>query len=321
MLPVLMGGLIVLGLGSWYMLGGARGPAASRGDQPGGLPPMGQSVDLPHIHGLGFSPDGRQILVPAHTGLRTFAEGAWRTPDVPAHDYMGFVATDDGFYSSGHPAPGSALPNPLGLVKSMDGGTTLSQLGFAGESDFHLMGVGYRNHTIYVLNPAPNARLGAGLYYSLDDGASWQQSTMNGISGQPIQTAVHPSEASIVALATDTGVFLSSDYGATFTRVGSDGLVTAAAFHPDGTRLFFGATVLSTYDLHTEQVTILPTPAITGRDALSNIAANAVQPDEVVIATFERNIFRTEDGGQSWQQLARSGTGITPPQSGRPGAV
>lgn len=56
---------------------------------------------------------------------------------------MGYVATDNGFYSSGHPHPSAGLINPFGLIKSSDGGHTLTKLGFEGESDFHLMGVGY----------------------------------------------------------------------------------------------------------------------------------------------------------------------------------
>ncbi|MGH2537487.1 MAG: hypothetical protein ACRDHL_08850, partial [Candidatus Promineifilaceae bacterium] len=102
------------------------------------------AVEFPHIHGLGFSADGRQLFVPAHDGLRLFSNGQWQIPDAAGHDYMGYAPADDGFYSSGHPHPSSGLVNPLGLVKSNDGGQTLTRLGFEGESDFHLMGVGYQ---------------------------------------------------------------------------------------------------------------------------------------------------------------------------------
>jgi hypothetical protein len=101
---------------------------------------------MPHIHGLGFSGDGKQLLVPAHDGFRVYAEGAWEMPALPVYDYMGFAPANDGFYSSSHPGPSSRLVNPLGLVKSTDGGKTLDSLGFEGESDFHLMGVGYYSH-------------------------------------------------------------------------------------------------------------------------------------------------------------------------------
>lgn len=105
-------------------------------------------VTMEHVHGLGFSSDGKQIILPAHNGLVSYSEGKWQNLDAPKHDYMGFHAVDHGFYSSGHPEPGSKLKNPLGIVKSSDFGKTLTILGLEGESDFHAMAVGYKNHAI-----------------------------------------------------------------------------------------------------------------------------------------------------------------------------
>lgn len=267
------------------------------------------SVDMPHIHGLGFSPDGRQLIVPAHDGLRVFAEGEWSVSDAPAHDYMGYTPVDEGFYSSGHPHPSSGLINPFGLVKSTDGGETLERLGFEGESDFHLMGVGYENHAIYVLNPAPNSRLAAGMHVSLDDGQTWQPCTAQGLIARPFRIAVYPTDANRVAVATEAGLYLSTDYGDSFTRIGEAAPVTAAVFHPNGQTLLFGANQLSTYALSSEQITALPSPNIVGDDAISYIAVNPVQNEEIALATFNRDIYLSSDGGQTWQQIAADGKG------------
>lgn len=267
------------------------------------------SVDMPHIHGLGFSPDGGQLIVPAHDGLRVFADGEWSVPDSPAHDYMGYTPVDEGFYSSGHPHPSAGLANPFGLVRSSDGGETLERLGFEGESDFHLMGVGYENHAIYVLNPASNSRLAAGMHASLDDGQTWQPCAAQGLTARPFQIAVHPTEANQVAVATEAGLYLSTDYGDSFTRIGSTAPVTAVAFHPNGQSLLFGANQLSTYDLASEQVTAVPTPAVAADDAVGYIAVNPVQEGEIALATFNRDIYLSSDGGQTWQQIAKQGKG------------
>lgn len=266
-------------------------------------------VEMPHIHGLGFSPDGEQLLVPAHDGLRIYANGQWSVPDGPAHDYMGFTPASDGFYSSGHPHPSSGLVNPLGLIKSTDGGQTFAQLGFAGESDFHFMTVGYHNHAIYVGNPAPNSRLQPGIHYSLDDGKTWQQSALQGLTAQPIQMAVHPTEANVVAVATEQGVFLSTDHGNTFATVGPTDRVTAVTFHLEGKHLLFGYQQLFTYDLSAQQVEPVPSPAVAEEDAISYIAVNPVQMDELAVATFGRNIYLSQDGGQSWTRIAQEGKG------------
>lgn len=266
------------------------------------------TVEFRHIHGLGFSADGRQLLVPAHDGLLIFENGGWTVPNLPVHDYMGFSPTDNGFYSSGHPGPGSNRVNPLGLVSSADEGRTLNTLAFEGESDFHVMGVGYANHAVYVLNAAQNSRLAVGLYYTLDDGQTWEQSQAQGISGAPIQIAVHPTEASIVALAAEGGLFLSNDYGDTFTQVSQDAPISSAAFDPDGSRLFFGYQSLNIYTLENGITTALTVPSITGNDAVGFIAANPVS-DEIAFATFNKDIYRSADNGQSWQPIARQGVG------------
>lgn len=268
----------------------------------------GSAVQFRHIHGLGFSEDGQQLFVPAHDGLLVYQNGRWEIPNLPVHDYMGYSAVDDGFYSSGHPGLGANLVNPLGLIRSTDGGRTITTLAFEGESDFHLMGVGYRSHAIYVLNPSPNSRLSAGLHYSLDEGQTWTQSAGQGIAGSPFQIAVHPSEAQTVALAAESGLFLSNDYGDTFTRVGETAPVSAAAFDPDGRRLFFGYQSLYAYDLTSGQTTALQSPSLTGEDAISYITLNT-QSNQIALATFNRNIYFSQDDGQAWEQIAEEGNG------------
>src|SRR5215218_222166 len=100
---VLIGSLAVLIVSGWYVFGRARTAPGLTNTQGSGAQGI---VDFPHIHGLGFSADGRQLIVPAHTGLRIFVDDKWQRPDVPTNDYMGYAATNDGFYSSGHPGSG-----------------------------------------------------------------------------------------------------------------------------------------------------------------------------------------------------------------------
>ena len=305
------GGAMLLLLIGWNMLSGApRNTPPSSGSTMGDQARGQGRAEMPHMHGLGFSHDGRQLFVAAHDGLRAFADGTWSTPDIPPHDYMGYSPTDNGFYSSGHPANPRVLINPFGLIKSTDGGKTLTKLGFEGESDFHIMGVGYTSHAIYVLNPAPNSKLPPGLHSSLDDAKTWKPSVMQGVTAQPIQIAVHPTDPDVVALATEGGLMLSSNAGATFERIGTAEPVTAAAFSPRGEQLFFGYTTLSVYNLADKKVMALPMPGNVGNDAVSAIAVNPVRPDEIAFASFERHIYLSQNGGQSWKQIAQAGKGV-----------
>lgn len=74
----------------------------------------------------------------------------------------GLSSNENGFFASGHPEPGANLKNPLGLMKSSDGGNTLEKLAFYGESDFHNLAVGYNTEAIYLYNERPNSKLQQG---------------------------------------------------------------------------------------------------------------------------------------------------------------
>jgi hypothetical protein len=286
----------------------ASGPAASAGALHSDDDHSHDDLEeISHLHGLGFSADGRQLIVPAHTGLRIYENGAWHTPATPAHDYMGFALVDDGFYSSGHPAPDSSLVDPLGLVKSSDSGATLQPLGFVGESDFHTMGVGYRSHAIYLVNPAPNAGMQPGPYYSLDRGATWQPFVGRGVSAAPYAIAVHPDEPGTLALPTDTGLLQSIDYGANFALVGPPAPATAAVYSLDGTRLLFGATSLAALDLASGAVTLLNSPQLAADDVLTYIATSPTAPETLAVTTLECDIFLSLDNGATWAQIADNG--------------
>lgn len=290
-LPLLvLGGLIVWGM---------------RPDTPA---PSGQAaITIPHLHGIGYSADGRQIIVAAHDGLRIVQDGIWSIPASPPHDYMGYAPVDTGFYSSGHPAPGARQTNPLGLIKSTDGGATLIPLGFAGQSDFHVMGVGYVSHAIYVVNAVPNATLGVGLYASMDEGKTWIPCAAQGLPSAPLQLAVHPTQPATVAIGTDQGLFLSSDSGATFTRIGPAAPATAVAWSAADGHLLFGGSTLTRYDMVQRQLVAIPIPTTA---PLTALAINPIAARDLTLATHDRDIYRSPDGGQTWTQLAASGRGV-----------
>lgn len=267
-----------------------------------------QTVAFPDIHGMSFTGNGEQLRVATHTGLVAYQAGRWSKPDLPINDYMGYSGTEKGFFSSGHPeVANSPLGSPLGLVRSEDDGASLTSMNFSGESDFHVMGASYYGETVYVLNSHPNSLLSTGLYYSLDAGQTWHQSALIGLTANPIQVAVHPREAAIVAIASQNGLFLSNDFGMTFTRLDYAGSVTTVAFAPDGEELFFGFENLFSYHLASEQITALPSsPDINSKQAILYITINPAS-DELAIATSDRDIFYSPDKGQSWQQIGADG--------------
>ncbi|NUZ08435.1 F510_1955 family glycosylhydrolase [Piscinibacter koreensis] len=273
-----------------------------------------EPVTLTHVHGLSYSADGSRLMVPSHHGLAVYAAGQWSKAPGPAHDFMGFSGTRTALYSSGHPAAGSGLKNPFGLIKSKDGGKSWLQLGLEGESDFHTMATSYGTNAVYVVNPHPNSRMSAqGIYFTLDDGRTWQRAQGRGLAGQLHGLAVHPSDPATVAAATDQGLFVSKDSGTTYRAVVSGKRVLSAAFALDGKDLwwsgFDGRPTLSVLALQQPDASsrLANLPAL-GEDAVSYFAQNPARPNDMAIATFRKSVFISQDGGRNWVLIADEGT-------------
>ncbi|MEO5669891.1 MAG: F510_1955 family glycosylhydrolase [Ramlibacter sp.] len=272
-------------------------------------------VMLMHVHGLSYSADGQQLVIPSHNGLAVFASGHWSKAAGPAHDYMGYSATRDTLYSSGHPAPGSGLTNPFGLIKSRDGGKTWQKLGLEGESDFHMLAAGYGTNAVYVVNHQPNSRMSqAGIYYTLADGLKWQRAEARGLGAKLNSLAVHPTDAKLVAVGTDDGLYLSRDSANSFEPLLGGTRVLAATFDLDGQHLWFSghagratlARVALTAGAKPETAAL---PQMT-EDAVAYIAQNPARHDEIAVATFKRSVFLSKNSGRSWTQVAKEGSGV-----------
>ena len=110
------------------------GPATAGGHTAVGLPSA-------HVHGVARNPADDRVYLASHDGLfRYEAGGPVRVG--PVIDLMGFtVAGPDRFYASGHPGPGVDLPQPVGLIESLDAGATWTVRSRGGQSDFHTLTV------------------------------------------------------------------------------------------------------------------------------------------------------------------------------------
>jgi photosystem II stability/assembly factor-like uncharacterized protein len=269
-------------------------------------------IVLHHVHGLAYSPDGRRLMIPSHHGLAVFENGTWTKAPGPQHDYMGFSGTAKNLYSSGHPAPGSGLINPFGLIRSRNGGQTWDKLGLEGETDFHLLSASWNAGAIYVWNPAPSSRLKRrGLHYTLDEGVAWKSARAEGLVGEPRALAVHPDNAAALAVATSQGLYVSRDFGERFAEQSDKGEGLGAFFDLDGKHVWYAGferqATLVRIPLDGGRPVDIALPALS-RDAVAYIAQNPARRLEYAIATFERSVYVSKDGGRSWRRVADRGT-------------
>jgi hypothetical protein len=272
---------------------------------------QGQGVTLMHVHGLAYSSDGKQLMLPSHHGLAVYRNGKWSKAPGPQHDYMGFSATAKHLYSSGHPAAGSGLVNPFGLIRSRDGGKSWDKLGLEGETDFHLLATGWNSNAIYVWNPAPNSRMkAAGLHYTVNDGFVWKRASAAGLNGEPRALAVHPDNAATLAMATSEGLYLSKDSGESFAKAAGDGEGLSVFFDLEGKSVWYGAfdgrAKLTRLPLAGGRAVQAALPPLKD-DAVAYIAQNPARRLEYAIATFGRSVYISKDAGQSWSQIADRG--------------
>ena len=271
--------------------------------------PLHAAQLLFHVHGLSYSADGKALLVPSHFGLAIFKEGRWTESDGPIHDFAGFSVASSAIYASGHPPPGTGLPDPLGLVKSTDGGLTWKSLTLGGEIDFHVIAAGFRSNALYVLNSQPTSAMPiAGMYLTRDEGRTWRQAATRGLKGEILALAAHPLVAEIVAAATDQGLYLSRDAGDSFRRIAGKA-ATGVAFDAQGRYLHYAlATSNKLVSVPLEQGTrrVVDLPRF-GLDFVTHIAPNPRDDRILALATRGRSIFLSEDGGSTWREIAKRG--------------
>lgn len=265
---------------------------------------------LTDVHGLSFSADGTSLFVSSHTGLAIFRQGRWAEVNGPIHDFVGFSSSALAMYASGHPPKGSRLPDPLGLVRSTDGGQTWQSLALEGEADFHRIAAGFRSGAVYVISTLPNSAMPEpGLHLTRDEGRHWRRAAARGLEGAIFAIAAHPMEAGTVAVATDTGLYLARDGGDTFGRVDGKRAATAVAFDVDGRHLRYARATrreLVSIPLAGSARTLVRLPPI-GLDYVTHISQSPANPRELVIATDRRHVFVTRDGGSSWRPIAKDG--------------
>ena len=119
-----------------------------------------------HIHHVKVIEN--KVLVLTHEGLfELVGENDMKLVGKDRIDVMGFTSLGKVLVASGHPAIGSKMPNPIGLVKSLDGGLTWKAISLVGKVDFHFLeGAG---SDLYGADSQTGKFM-----YSADSGQTWR---------------------------------------------------------------------------------------------------------------------------------------------------
>ncbi|WP_102274486.1 F510_1955 family glycosylhydrolase [Cytobacillus massiliigabonensis] len=266
---------------------------------------------LERINGLGYPGNDEGLYIASHQGVKIFTEEGWLEGSSQKHEYMGFQASEDGFYASGSPEENSDLKSPLGLVKSADKGATLEKLAFYGESNFQFLSKGYGTNSIYIINQKENSELGLGVYLSEDDGKSWNPVALNGFDADTLgMIASHPTNSSKMAMSTRSGIFMSEDKGENMKMVTAPFMTTALAFSEEN--LYFSAVednkvLFYRMDINTKQAVQLEIPFLNYDNPVTFIAVNPKNNGTISFATYLNDVYESNDGGKNWDLVLKNG--------------
>ena len=276
------GAIVAAVLAAALGLAGCASPAAGTTPRPA---TSASSSSLPgvHIHGVAATGDGSTILIGTHQGVYDVS-AAEPVRLSSADDFMGLAGDPAGtLWASGHPGPGSSKPNPLGLLRSTDGGRTWTTVSNEGVSDFH------------ALTVTKSGLVGFdGALKRTSTGEAW---TAVSSSLHPAVLAGHPSTDTVLA-TTEKGLFASRDAGATWLAVPSAPLIQFAAF-ADAQRVIGVApdgAVYSSADAGVSWTRL--GDAGKGVEAVTAVAAPG-QPVRVLAAT-DSGLLESRDGGATF---------------------
>ncbi|MBJ7281002.1 MAG: hypothetical protein JHD31_03935 [Rhodoluna sp.] len=184
-------------------------------------------VEFGHVHGI-VDLGGGKMLLGTHTGIYSITSAGEVSGPIGGNDFdaMGITGNNLVQYASGHPGPNTSaeLGSPsLGIVRSVDLGTTWTPVAFNGVEDFHVL-TASSSKTIFGIGSSSSD-----LRISLDGGMTWTA----GPAVEAVDLAV-TSKGSLFA-ATPTGLQLSQDQGSTFSLLkDSPTLYNIAASQSDG---------------------------------------------------------------------------------------
>jgi photosystem II stability/assembly factor-like uncharacterized protein len=172
------------------------------------------------VHGVAFHPADDALLLATHEGLVEVSDGGELTAVGPVIDLMGFAVAGDRYLASGHPGLRVDLPQPVGLIESIDGGQTWAVLSRSGQSDFH------------ALTASSGGILGwDGSLLRSTDGLTWEQLD---IPAEPHALTAAPDGAVVLA-TTQQGLLRSTDAGSSWSAVDGAPLLQVVDWAEDGT--------------------------------------------------------------------------------------
>lgn len=256
--------------------------------------PLSELMSATHVHGIGPGSGGPDSLILAtHNGLWAvdMASGTATRLGDSQDDFMGYSAvlsSPGTAFASSHPATGGNI----GVIRTEDAGQSWIHVsdGLDGPVDFHNMEVSRADPAV-IYGIGHDRRV----QRSVNGGVTWE--VMGEAPEKLIDIATAPSDATQVYAATEAGLFLSPDGGASWQPVIEGAPVSTVDTGPDG--------MVRAVDLANGLVTLVEGGEITQVSAdlpdgyLLFLSTTSVDPFRLAALTAKGRLVASQDGGIS----------------------
>jgi len=236
-----------------------------------------------HIHHLKVVE--KKVFVLTHEGLYELVSmNNMKLIGKDKIDVMGFTTLGKALFASGHPAQGSKAPNPIGFLKSIDGGSTWRAVSLVGKVDFHLL-EGARSELYGADSQSGN------LMHSADSGKTWSSLGANNFS----DIAVSPNKAGMAIAIKDSELLLTQNAFKTSSKIVSGLKMTQIEWRKSGLYALSGRSLYKSTNsgkTWTKLSTFKGDPGI--------LSAS----DQLMLVTVGSEIYTSKNEGKSFRKIS-----------------
>ena len=243
-----------------------------------------QSLDsVSHIHHIKAVEN--KVLVLTHEGLyELVGKNDMKLIGKDRIDVMGFTSLGKLLFASGHPAKGSKMPNPIGLVKSLDGGLTWKSVSLVGKVDFHFLeGAGT---DLY----GADSQTGK-LMYSSDSGKTWKDLGENTFT----DIAVSPEISGMAVAIKDSQLLFTENAFKSTTKIKSTLTMSQIEWRKSG---LYGLSGNSLYKSTNSGKTWTKQSTFKGAPGILSAS------DQLMLVTVGSDIYTSKNEGKSFRKIS-----------------
>ena len=236
-----------------------------------------------HIHQVKVVEN--KMLVLTHEGLYELVKkNDMKLVGKEKLDVMGFTALGKALFASGHPAQGSKAPNPMGLVKSIDGGLSWKAISLVGKVDFHFLEGAGRD--LYGADSQSG-----NLMYSADSGKSWRSLGANTFT----DIAVSPEKSGTAIAIENSELLLTQNAFKSTTKIKIALKITQIEWRKSGLYALSGS---SLYKSTNSGKTWAKQNTFKGAPGILSVS------DQMMLVTVGSDIYTSSSAGRKFKIVA-----------------